>query len=254
MKVRFILYIIFFLYNFGFTQSEKHKPIIFKGTVICDSLKIPIDSAKVEIISDCNEIIKIKTNIEGQFYDTIMISSLAQKAVISISANNQMSKKILIDSLNNKSICDLGKIPILPVFISRSCFSPILFNSNTTVLKDSTAIDFVLSILVNNPNLIIELSGYNAPDENNIALERVYSVKKYFLDHGIEESRIQIKSIDSNNRPYYEKKCGSIPYYKMNESDIIINKEFIKSINDKKMKEVYRDLMRCVLIKIHDFK
>ena len=166
-------------------------------------------------------------------------------------AENQMKENIMIDSLQNKDSFDLKNIYMMPALISADCFKPIFFKKNTNEFKDTIALDFLLFVLNDNPNIIIELNGYCAPDEDNISKDRVCSVKKFLIKHGIKKSRIIITYSDFGNRPYFEKKCGSIPYYIMNEPTLIINQELIESTQDASKREFLRNLMRCVLIKIH---
>jgi len=251
MKIPSILLFLLIICNYGFSQSEKLKTFIFKGTIFCDSLKIPVPDANIIISTDQNEMFVLKANENGQFYYSPIVSCQTQKAVIIFNADNQVTEKIIVDSIKYKSICDLHSVFMEPASISNGCFQPIEFLHNTCRLKDLIAIDILCSILVNNENMSVELSGYYAPDEDNIAFNRAISVKDYLLRNGIDDARIMINCSDPENRPYYEMKCGTIPYYRMKEPVIFLNKEYIESAKNKCNRELYMNLMRCVLIQVH---
>lgn len=125
----------------------------------------------------------------------------------------------------------------------------IFYDFDKATLRDSskTALDKLVTLLNENPNITIELSAhadYKGAAEYNkrLSQRRAEAVVAYLIAHGIAADRLTPKGY-GKERPKTIKKKVTEKYTWLKEGDVL-SEEFIKAIKDEKKQEICNQLNR----------
>ena len=99
----FLIFIIQFqIINRLFSQEQAVIPVTIYGKIICDSLKIPVQKAKVKLWTDDGSISFYSTDNFGDYKIDTFLSNNIARIYLEITHENQITKKIKFDTLNFK--------------------------------------------------------------------------------------------------------------------------------------------------------
>lgn len=125
----------------------------------------------------------------------------------------------------------------------------IFYDFDKATLRDSskTALDKLVTLLNENPNITIELSAHadykgSAEYNKRLSQRRAESVVAYLIAHGIAADRLTPKGY-GKERPKTIKKKVTEKYPWLKEGDVL-SEEFVKAIKDDKKQEICNQLNR----------
>ena len=222
-----------------------------RGTVTEEMTKLPLPGATVKLVGSDNTSLEIKTDASGKYVFPDGAIKPNTTYVVSASGLDVKTKDFPDGVLGNPkakiSTNDLIQSTsfiqdfILKKIITTDYSPMVIFKKNKSELYDSIAlmeIEYMSKLLINNPNITIEIKGHAGTIELNakkLALQRAEVVKKRLLDFGINPQRlsvtsnVQADSIFLNNDLSYEehfKQFYSIEQYRTRVYIVIIRKDF----------------------------
>jgi outer membrane protein OmpA-like peptidoglycan-associated protein len=121
------------------------------------------------------------------------------------------------------------------------------FDKATLRPESKEALDKLVELLKENPNVTIELSAhcdYKGPDEYNKGLSqrRAETVVEYLVEHGIEADRLTPMGYGEEKPKTVRKKLTEkYPFLKEND---VLTEEFIKTLEDEEQQEQCNQLNR----------
>lgn len=125
----------------------------------------------------------------------------------------------------------------------------IFYDFDKATLRDSskTALDHLVTILNENPNITIELAAHtdykgSAQYNNRLSQRRAESVINYLIAHGIAADRLTPKGYGKES-PRKVKKKLTEKYPWLKEGDVL-TEDFIKKLKDPKKEEICNQLNR----------
>lgn len=125
----------------------------------------------------------------------------------------------------------------------------IFYDFDKATLRDSskTALDKLVTMLNENPNITIELSAHadykgSAAYNKTLSQRRAESVVRYLIDHGIAADRLTPKGY-GKERPKTVNRKVTEKYNWLKEGDVL-TEDFIKALKDEKKQEICNQLNR----------
>ncbi len=125
----------------------------------------------------------------------------------------------------------------------------IFYDFDKATLRDSskTALDKLVTLLNENPNITIELSAHadykgSADYNKRLSQRRAESVVAYLIAHGIAADRLTPKGY-GKERPKTIKKKTTEKYPWLKEGDVL-SEQFVKALKDEKQQEICNQLNR----------
>jgi outer membrane protein OmpA-like peptidoglycan-associated protein len=121
------------------------------------------------------------------------------------------------------------------------------FDKATLRPESKEALDKLVALLNENPNVAIELSAhcdYKGPEEYNKGLSqrRAETVVQYLVEHGIEADRLTPMGYGKEKPKTIRKKLTEkYPFLKEND---VLTEEFIKTLEDEEQQEQCNQLNR----------
>jgi len=121
------------------------------------------------------------------------------------------------------------------------------FDKATLRPESTEALDKLVALLNENPNVTIELSAhcdYRGPSAYNkrLSQQRAESVVSYLIEHGIAEDRLSPMGY-GKEKPKVVKKKLTETYPWLKEGDVL-TEEFIKALDDEEKQEICNQLNR----------
>jgi outer membrane protein OmpA-like peptidoglycan-associated protein len=178
---------------------DEEEVIILQGKVFNAENNEPLEANISIFLEDENEIASINTEEASGAFELELSSEndfilrVASKGYMNIEESIQLTdydQNLLLKNYYLEPL-DVGKVFKL---------NSVLFHRATSTLIDSSylELDVVYRMMVDNPEISIELSGHtdnvgNARKNLELSQQRVEVVKQYLVDKGIEEERIDGK-------------------------------------------------------------
>jgi outer membrane protein OmpA-like peptidoglycan-associated protein len=127
------------------------------------------------------------------------------------------------------------------------------FDKATLRPESTEALDKLIEMLNENPNVTIELSAhtdYRGSEAYNerLSQKRAESVVNYLIEHGIDEARLQPVGY-GKMKPKTIKRKLTEKYDWLKEGDVL-TEEFIRAIDDEEKQEVLNQLNRRTEFKV----
>ena len=114
------------------------------------------------------------------------------------------------------------------------------FDKATLRPESSAALDQLVKLLEENPNVTIELSAHtdyrgSAEYNQRLSQRRAETVVRYLIDHGIAADRLTPKGYGEDQSKLIRKKVAErYPYLKEND---VLTEEFIKTLKEEQQEE-----------------
>ncbi|MGZ4060931.1 MAG: OmpA family protein, partial [Bacteroidia bacterium] len=197
------LFFILLLFTSLFVLGQNNKFTI-TGTVTECKTKLPINDIDIDLVCSDGQSIHTKTNIKGEY----KIESRSKKNTLAciLKSNapfpytsQEKCKLTFYDSLlKNDTTISFCLIK------TKGCtYGPplIYFKKNAIDFQSGTNIDdtisFIYQMLMDNPNLVVQISGNASKDEKNpqkLAMQRADLIRNLLIKQGIEPERLIAKS------------------------------------------------------------
>jgi outer membrane protein OmpA-like peptidoglycan-associated protein len=132
----------------------------------------------------------------------------------------------------------------VPVLIDNIFYD---YDKATLRPESKTALDELVKLLEENPNVTIELSAHadyrgSAAYNKTLSQRRAESVVNYLIEHGIAKDRLTPKGYGKEKAKTIRKKVTE-KYKWLKEGDVL-TEEFIKALGDKEKEEICNQLNR----------
>lgn len=229
------------LYDFELPEIE----FIIEGKV-SDMNGETIGDATVRIVGDDGTNTKLKTKKDGSFRLSL---NKGVKYVLLGNCRGYLNQKEEAQTIGledsktfpiNFTLASLSK----PVGLDNIFFE---FGKATLTPESSTALDKLVKILEDNPNITIEIGAHTdrvGSEEGNLQLsgKRAQSVVDYLIKKGIEAERLTAKGYGKSQPVTVDKVIQKqYPFLKVGE---VLTEEFIEGLSDEKEKELADSINR----------
>jgi outer membrane protein OmpA-like peptidoglycan-associated protein len=191
------------IFRVQISEQNKPKPVILvKGNVTNEKTKQPIE-ANLSFEIEAENKIAGSTQSNKATGDYKLVLQPEKKYVITVEAKGFLPAVEDLDCANIKEykefIKDFALVPIEKGQTVR--LNHVFFSTSTANLLASSKpeLDKMVKTMKENPTMVIRLEGHTnifgkRKDQYKLGLERVKAVRNYFVDSGIEASRLKIQS------------------------------------------------------------
>lgn len=210
-----------------------------------DGYELP--TAQVYCVGDDGTNEKITIKSDGSFTKTL---SPGVSYLFMASCKGYLNHKEELKALNNPTESRDTTLQFALANISApTLIDNIFYDFDKATLRDSskTALNNLVTILHENPNITIELAAHcdfkgSAEYNKQLSQRRAESVVAYLIAHGISADRLTPKGY-GKERPRTVKRKLTEKYQWLKEGDVL-SEDFIKRIKDPKRQEICNQLNR----------
>ena len=218
---------------------------------ITDNKEEPLNNASLRIVGDDGSIEKITVKKDGSYSENIKKNT---KYVLLASCRGYLNSKNEVSTKgmeNNKTFpLDFQLASISrPVKINNIFFK---FGSSELTPESSAALDDLVKLLNDNPNITIEIGAHTdmvgTEEANNLlSTQRAQSVVNYLLKAGVEKERLTPRGYGKSTPVTVDKNLAR--QYKFLKVNTILDEDFINTLKEEEQ-EIANQINRRTEFKV----
>lgn len=209
-----------------------------------DGYELP--AAQVQLVGNDGTNLKLSVKGDGSF-EQVIDPNVSYIMLASCKGFLNHREELRVDPVQESTQYTL-QFPLasirVPVLIDNIFYD---YNKATLRPESKTALDELVKLLEENPNVTIELSAHadyrgSAAYNKPLSQRRAESVVNYLIEHGIAKDRLTPKGY-GKEKPKTIRKKVTEKYSWLKEGDVL-TEEYIKALNDKDKEEICNQLNR----------
>ncbi|MCR4852325.1 MAG: OmpA family protein [Prevotella sp.] len=209
-----------------------------------DGYELP--AAQVQLVGNDGTNLKLSVKGDGSF-EQVIDPNVSYIMLASCKGFLNHREELRVDPVQESTQYTL-QFPLasirVPVLIDNIFYD---YNKATLRPESKTALDELVKLLEENPNVTIELSAHadyrgSAAYNKPLSQRRAESVVNYLIEHGIAKDRLTPKGY-GKEKPKTIRKKVTEKYSWLKEGDVL-TEEYIKALNNKDKEEICNQLNR----------
>ena len=209
-----------------------------------DGYELP--AAQVQLVGNDGTNLKLSVKGDGSF-EQVINPGVSYILLASCKGFLNHKEELRVDEVMESTEYTL-QFPLasirVPVLIDNIFYD---YDKATLRPESKTALDELVKLLEENPNVTIELSAHadyrgSAAYNKTLSQRRAESVVNYLIEHGIAKDRLTPKGYGKEKAKTIRKKVTE-KYKWLKEGDVL-TEEFIKALGDKEKEEICNQLNR----------